>query len=324
MKTKTSAHWNPVLFAVSFFLTIFASRASAESCNKGSDLCWATGIKKEASSPAPQPTTDSKLSVNPSAVPVDDAMGGEAIIFQGTPDFVLVKGNGRVGAGVSLTNAEETFFGPPGFELASDYLARSIARQKYQSQKLNLATALAAYTNHEKGMKQFKVNLGLVGRYNKLTHDLWPGAGISVTAAFLSFGYSVSQDEYLVNLSSLGVPQQQKYQYSIETYSFGIYLSNFIIDYSTLHVYAPGAGDFTYSLATGSLLVKDWIFSLSLRNEDSSRPVYDPATQTLVAQRLKQNYFGGIQYAATKHFMVSAFYNYYLFKEISGGVTVFF
>lgn len=302
----------------------FGQATFAAQCNEGASICWGTGIDRSSSSPKAQPSTSSKVSVNPSSVPLENGMGGELLFFTGSPDLILVKGNGRVGAGVSLSNGEETFFGPPGFELSSDFLSRHIAKKKYESQKITLATAIAAINNKKTGLKAFQINFGLVGKYNKKTSSVWPGAGVSMVAGPLTIGFASTQDEYQLDLSSIGQSTTQNYPYSTDTFSLGIYLSSFILDYSVLRVYAQNATGVTFGLLTGTFLYKKLMLTAASRVEVSARPEYDYSTKTLVTNPVKYESFLGVQYSINRNFMLSVFHNYYLMKELSLGVTLFF
>ena len=288
-------------------------------CGKNQDDCEGHS-DRNPSAPA-FPSNNSSIHLNPSAVPTDNVFGLETIYFKGF-DFVIVKGLGRVGAAASPSNNEETFFGVPAFESGNDYLSRMQAGDKYQSQKVTLATGFSILDNRQSGLSRFHVEIGMMGKYDRLTSHVLPGAGVSAIFGPLTVGYAMSEDEFVTN--STTVPPNQVFGFSTETLSAGIYLSSFAIDYSLMKIYAPGAGDFTVTLVTGSLFLKRWIFTLAGRQEDSGRPIYDPSTGTIVQQQIKNAVFGGVQFAIMKHLMIDAFYDYYLLGDISLGATLFF
>src|SRR5262245_2124011 len=103
------------------FLLIFVLSpwAKAELCDHSKHFCgYAPGSSGKGGG---APTRGGKIRINPSAVPTEKGLGIEGIIFEGV-DLSLVKGMGRVGAGISPSASESTFFGPPALENPEDYL----------------------------------------------------------------------------------------------------------------------------------------------------------------------------------------------------------
>lgn len=88
------------------------------------------------------PSYGNQIRLNPSAVPTEEGFGLEGILYRGEVDISLAKGTGRVGAAISPSNSEETFFGPPGIELDDDMYQRKYAADKFASNKVTLATAV--------------------------------------------------------------------------------------------------------------------------------------------------------------------------------------
>ncbi len=140
-------------------ILLFSLPAQAKLCNPFEEKCW---LKSNSSSSPAYPSKNSQIRINPSAVPVEKGFGVEAIVFQGGADLALVKGLGRVGAAVSPSNGEETFFGPPGPESDQDYLLRMQDKNKYNSQKVALATAFSVYSNKRSGLKRLNLSLGVI------------------------------------------------------------------------------------------------------------------------------------------------------------------
>jgi hypothetical protein len=310
------------MFRALTLIFILASVGSAEAklCNPVKERCFGHG--GSSTKPA-YPSRSSGINLNPSAVPTEDAWGIETIVYDGA-DFSLVKGTGRIGAALSPSNSEETFFGPPGFELDPVYLQRKIDGKKYKSQKINLATAVGIVNNGSKGLRRFEVNLGVIGKYNRVSKKIGPGAGISGVAGPVTFGYSRGKDQYIIDLTPLGITDTITYKYDTETLSAGIYLNAFAFDYSKLTITDEFDQQTFITLLTGSLLLKRWIFTASQKKEDSLRDRYDFKTKTLIDQQIKTDYFGGVQFAATKVLMVGAYYNYYLLNDVAFGATLFF
>ncbi|NJM10031.1 MAG: hypothetical protein HC883_03855 [Bdellovibrionaceae bacterium] len=75
---------------------------------------------------------------------------------------------------------------------------------------------------------------------------------------------------------------------------------------------------------TGSLMLNRWMMTVSSRRENSERDVYDFKTKALVEEDVKFETFGGVQFAPTKVLLVGIFHNYYLLREVSLGMTLFF
>ena len=313
-----------------YFLSLFtllissvAAAYGAEFCNPARSRCWEYS-GRSTSAPA-YPSNNARITVNPSAVPTDEGFGIEAITYRGYWDLSIVKGTGRVGAAISPSNGEESFFGPPGFEESSVYLERKVKQEKYTQQKYVLATAVNIYSNKSDGLTRFSVNAGIAGRYNKLLNTLTPGAGLTGIAGPFTFGFAYSQDETQVDPPTSGpVNAATKFRSSSETYSLGLYLNSLALDYSVMQVYGEGLGEFQVSLLTSSLLLKRAILTASLRTEFSGRPKFDRESGTISTERVKNNIFLGTQVTITKTVMLGVFYNYSLQDELSAGGTLFF
>lgn len=307
----------------SFIFLFLSSQAQAKTwlCETY-DICR-SGSRPNTSAPA-QPTTNSSISINPAAVPTAETTGIETLYYKGLFDFALVRGLGRVGAAISPSNSEETFFGPPGFELSEDYGWRKSQRNKLHSQKVALATAFNIYSNKKRGLKKFDLNLGMMGKYNKISYRVSPGAGLSGIAGPFTFGYSAYSDSFVWGKDAFDADPRLEVLYNVETYSAGIFLDSVAIDYSELRIYPKDYADSKVSMLTGSLLLKNAIITASWRREISDRYDYNFSQERLEERREKEDIFAGAQLAATKNIMVGAFYNYYLLHEFSLGVTAFF
>ncbi len=268
------------------------------------------------------PSAGSQVKINPSAVPTEKGFGIEALVFKDTPDFALVKGLGRVGAAISPSNSEETFFGPPGFETDSNLLKRKENQEKYPNQKITLATAFSLFEKNGSGLGRYSLKLGVMGKYNKLTNHVSPGGGLSGVLGPFYFGYSIYDDETKLDQNYGGSDSSPPIKYQVHTYNVGLFLSSLILDYSNLRVQEPYES--SVSLFTASLMVRRFIITASKRIEDSPRPYYNFDTQQLEYKQIKDDYFGGIQYSASNNIMLGVLYNYYLLHELSGSFTLFF
>lgn len=313
-------------FFLLFSILILSARAQAyggDFCNPATQRCWEYS-GRSTSAPA-YPSNNSRINVNPSAVPTDEGFGIETIVYRGYWDLSLVKGTGRVGAAISPSNGEESFFGPPGFENSTNYFNRKMRQEKYTQQKYVLATAVNLYSNKADGLGRFSLNAGAAGRYNKFTKALTPGAGITGIGGPFTFGFAYSQDETQIDPAyTTPAAGTTTLRTSSETYSLGIYLNSLAVDYSLMRIYGEGLGEFNVSLFTTSLMLKRAILTASLRTEVSGRPRFNRTEQTLTQDTTKSNLFLGAQVSVTKTVMLGMFYNYYLLDEISAGGTLFF
>lgn len=301
------------------FLALLPSLAFGELCDQSKKFCGYWPGSSSASTGAP--TRGGKIKINPAAVPVEKSTGIEAIIFDGA-DFALVKGFGRVGAGISMSNSEDTFFGAPGIELPSSFQKRHVEKKKYTSQKYTLASAFQVYSNKKQDMKQFDANLGVMGKYNKATKHALGGAGLSGKLGPFTYGYSVYKDETQLDYSTYGVSRTPTTGYFVETMSVGIFLRSAAIDYAVLRMVTNDT--WTTNVLTGSLLLQRTILTVAQRTEKSTRPAYNYNSKVLESQEKKKDLFMGAQVNIGKYFLGGLFYNYYMLHELSLGLTLFF
>ncbi len=292
----------------------------AELCDASKKFCgyWPGS---SSGSGTGSPTRGGKIKINPAAVPVDKGTGVEVILFDGA-DFALVKGFGRVGAGISLSNSEDTFFGAPGLELPEDNLNRHNKQKKFNSQKFTLATAVKVYDNKKNGMKQFEANIGIMGKYNTLTKSILGGTGVSGKAGTFTYGYGLYRDETQLNYARYGLTEKAVTKFYVETASIGIFLHSVAIDYAVLRMVTNDV--WTTKVLTASLLLKKSILTVASRTEVSPRPYYNSTRKVLEIKEEKKDVFFGAQFNIGKHWMVGLFYNYYTLRELSLGVTAFF
>lgn len=321
----------PVLFPLCLLLASALSfltapeNAFAELCDHTKRYC---GLSSGTTSSAGgAPTRGGKIRINPSAVPLEKGLGVEFLYFDQSLDFALVKGLGRVGAAISPSNSEETFFGPPATEIPEAFLERKIGKHKLPTQKFTLATAVGLFDNKRSGLKRAELNLGVMGKYNTLTKAILPGGGITGVLGPFTFGYSAYKDQTLLDYEPYLVDLKQTVDAHVETYSIGAFLNSLAIDYSTLKEVTsdqPTEQPAIVTVLTGTLLLKRSLITISFRTEKSDRPAFDFETQSLKVMESKQESFFGAQFILGNHLMLGAFYNYYLLRELSVGATFFF
>lgn len=303
-------------------LLLFFSSAGAWAFDSNA-TCYISSDCEGGGNYTAAPSTSGPIKVNPAEVPTEKGLGVQAIFYRDTPDFALVTGTGRVGAAISPSNNDDTFFGPPGFETTSDFYKRKLDGDKYPNQKVTLATAFTLTEKNGSGFGRYALRLGIMGKYNKDTYDVTPGGGLSGVLGPLNFGYSIYTDETYLEHGLSGTGNADTIHYQVNTYNVGLFLSSVILDYSHMHVQnSDNPSD--VSLFTAALLWKKFIFTASKRIEDSNKAYFNFDTKTLETKQIKEDYFGGIQYSFSKHFMLGVLYNYYLLHEFSLTGTVFF
>lgn len=314
-------------FISSFFVPLFlapVSYAFSEvDCYKYDGCIGSTSSRGGAVSS--NPSFGNQIRLNPSAVPTDNTIGLEAIYYKQDTDLSLVKGLGRVGAGISPSNNEETFFGPPAIETDQELLDRKTAKDKYKQQKLTLATAFSLFKGKGSGLSASSLQVGVMGKYNYLTNSANYGFGLNGTLGPMSFSYSSYEDQTQISAYYLGMSSPLNVKYKVRTLGAGLYLGSLLLDYAILSMSQDNTNSFmTVRLTNASLLIKKFMITASRRDEDSFRSNYNFSTQALETQQQKVEYFGGLQIFATGQLMVGVLYNYYLLHETSFIGTYFF
>ncbi|MBO9666529.1 MAG: hypothetical protein J7501_06905 [Bdellovibrio sp.] len=316
----TVSHTKYALILNIFFSVTLARAGTGDvTCYISAD-CGSGGGMSSNSGYSGNPSTGDSIKINPAVVPTQQGIGLESLIFKGTPDFALVKGWGRVGSAISPSNSEETFFGPLGVEDKDQLLERKLNQEKYPNQKFTFATAVNLFNSKGSGARA-SFSLGLLARYNKVTNHISPGGGVSGILGPIYFGYSIYDDETQLETST-EYPVNKPIRYQVQTYNVGLYLSSLLLDYSHLSQKEPHESN--VNIFTASVMLKKFILTGSKRIEESTRPAFNFDTSSLEEKPTKEDYFGGVQYIAGKHFLVGAMYNYYLLHEVSGVVTFFF
>lgn len=273
------------------------------------------------------PSTGAQIKINPSAVPTDEGYGIEALFFKDQVDLSLVRGTGRMGAAISPSNSEETFFGPPGFEYEADLYQRKFNSEKYPNQKYTLAAAAKVYDNRNSGLTAFNIKLGAMAKYNKLTKGFRGGGGLNGVLGPLTFGASTYNDQTQLTQNYLDEELKTQINYQVQTYNVGLFLNAVVIDYSHLKLMISDDQNqepYNIQLITLSILIQKLTLIAAKRTEDSLRPRYNYESKQLEYIRNKEDYFGGLQYRINNKFMMGSFYNYYMLHDISFSATVFF
>jgi hypothetical protein len=272
----------------------------------------------------PNTSEDSLLgfTLNPSAVPVRDALGLAAIYYKVRPQFLFVKGSGRVGAAISPSNGDDTFFGNPALETEVDYLYRRQEELPFEQLKVALGLAASLYDNDEKGFSRFSITLGALGRYIGESKQVKPGAGATIALGPLTIGGAFSQDE--TRTGTRGTQESKMLDSATTSLTAGLTLGSLMLDYTKLTAKPSTGAETTVDLASLNLVLRRLVISGAYRVERSDRKGYDSKTRALIEKPLKEEIFGGVQYSVFSFLQVGAFYNYFLLNEVSGGATIFF
>lgn len=309
--------------------------AHAKLCNASTEYCG-DGMGSSGSSSSSSASRGGKIRINPAFVPIAKGFGAEFLLFDGSVDVSLVKGLGRIGAAISPSNSEETFFGPPGVEAPDKLFERKEGRHKFESQKITLATAFGLYDNKSSGLRRFSLNLGVMGKLNRQTSTINLGGGVSGVAGPFTFGYSRYNDETEVDMTLFGGTTKDLFPYSVETYSIGAFLGPLAIDYSVMNMRDEersnaltvpiGAFDNAANITviTATLLYERTLTTAAMRTENLTRASYNFETSQLELVDKKVEYFGGLQVLVADPLLLGVFYNYYLMRDISFGATLFF
>ncbi|OUR99564.1 hypothetical protein A9Q84_00660 [Halobacteriovorax marinus] len=266
---------------------------------------------------ASRPTSSSSFS-SPASMASVKGFGVEAITWDGF-EFSFVTGNGKVGAGVSSSNSDDTFFGNTAKELTEDYEGRIQSDNgKYKSKKYTFATALSLYKT-KKGF--FSINLGLIGKYVEETSNIHLGGGLGLSLGPLNLGYSRFKDEgTATTLDSNSL--RTATEFYVDSYSLGLNLPFITFDY-TLFTNRISTVEKVH-IYSGGFFYRKFIFSYGRKLEISDRRKYDFENKAFYTYDRKWSSFAGVQYKFKKKWVAGLLSNYYLNQELSLILTGFF
>ncbi|MBC7714516.1 MAG: hypothetical protein H7177_14315 [Rhizobacter sp.] len=276
--------------------------------------------------------TSTSASINPSNIAKIKGLGFETLFQANNPlGFSLVTGNGKVGAAFISSSLDNSFFGVRSLEIDEVYQQRYNDGKRYKNNKLSFGFGANV-------IKKTNVDLdiGLSIKRNSLIKTINPGAGFSLRLGIFTIGSYIFKDDVKVDLGSYlnpynGTPyaiiwQSPTYQenYLVKTFTTGLKIKSFSIDAAMIETkykfYSDDTKIMIYTLAWN----KDkWMFNYAIRKEHSPNAAIDPKSKYLYVSPEKSfNYFG-VQYMATKNFMLGMGYNTFLLNEVSATVTIF-
>lgn len=243
---------------------------------------------------------------------VDRGFGLELIRLGPHYDLSLISGTGVIGSSFSVTNNEATFFGETPPETRERNIERRTSEDKFDSAKITSLFAFQLLGNKKKN--GFKLNLGVLGRYNQDTSKITGGPGLSMAWGPISFGVARFTNDYKEGES--GTPEN----YNTSTLTFGLKISNVAIDWTYLKNDAENWS--RVRILTTTIFTKKILFTYGIRQEESKNPFEVPVTLENLNEPNIQNFLG-VQYIYNKGLLIGLFSNYYLLNSLSLGLTIF-
>lgn len=297
------------------------------------DLQNCSGVSKQGrrTSALSMPSPSTSALFNPATVSFDRGLGLEAIHQSGNPViFNIATGTGKVGAALISTSMENTFFGNRVYELDDEFLRRKKEKKQYRTQKMSLAFAGKLFRK-----KRFALDAGVILKRHNEIKRVNPGMGISGRIGPITFGSSVYQDDFFLDLKGhndpiSGLPYSQTYgmntyqeRFTVVTYSVGTKIKDLSLDYGVISTkYKQDLDNTKVTLLSASYIKGDFMFNLAVRNENSPAPKF--VDNQLRYQPNKSEMYGGVQASLGRYLIVGLNYNYFLLDEFSAMATLFF
>lgn len=265
-----------------------------------------------------QSTSGTAFSI-PSSMADVRGLGIEGIIWDGI-EASIVTGNGKVGAGVSSSNTDDTFFGNTAKEYFQDYRDRISNDEggRYKFKKMSLGLATRIYQGKK---KYIHVNGGVISKYISSTSHWHFGGSLSGVIGPLNLGYARFKDEgQRTNLGASGL--RESLEFNVDTYTVGLNLPFISFDYTLFR--NDLSEENKVEIYSYGLFLYKWMVSYGRRVETSTRQQYDFETKQFSSVERKWSSFFGVQYRTSRKWVFGAMANYYLNNELSFVVTGFF
>jgi|SaaInlStandDraft_5_1057022.scaffolds.fasta_scaffold67401_2 hypothetical protein len=304
------------------------------------EYCNSSGRALTRSSSASFPSSTTAALNNPSSLSMEKGFGLESILYKNVARIGIVSGSGRIGAAISKSPAEETFFSHYALESNNSFRQRKVSKDVHSPDNLSFAMAFNIFG--KKKRTGLQLDFGIIYKRNGAKEADYTGAGatLSLNKVF-SIGYAVYDDVFYEDRRGQMIDIVDQYGQSTLTYFdtsltnltdidvkvesliLGLKFGNLAIDHLTLkttyqdNVFAP-----TYiKIFNTSLFYKKWIFSYGLREEESFREQYQD--EVFSSEKFKYDGFIGAQYALNKAILIGLYSNYYLLNELTMGMTIF-
>lgn len=282
------------------------------------------------------PNSSTASNINPSNTRFDKGLGIEAIA-QSKNQIVygLVTGTGKLGGALISGSLDNTFFGNRTPELDEVMLERLQKNEQYENEKFSTILGARLLAN-----KKFGLDAGVIIKRHKDIRTLNPGAGVSARIHNFHFGASVFRDDHNIDLSVLesgsGVPysvllgkDEYRETFTVNTWTAGVRLKKFSLDVASISSNLKFYKEFSQVPQTRitiyalSYYYENFLFNLAVRNEKSGAKSYKEPDQLLVDEDKAATFFG-VQYLIGKHLVVGLNYNYFLLREWSASMALFF
>ena len=189
-----------------------------------------------------------------------------------------------------------------------------VNRKSYRSPKFNLAMGIKlAGKRGSKKKTPFSLNLGVLGKYNQTTDRIKGGLGITAQGGIFSIGISSFYDDYIDEY------ENKKKNYRVASYTAGVKWGGFIFDYNYTESFSKRRS--RIHLISGAMFIHKFIFSGGRRFESSYRPKYRYKERRFMDEKDRKDSFYGVQYSFNGHFLIGAYFNYYLVRDLTLGLT---
>lgn len=276
------------------------------------------GNASQSSTSKSQPSTSSSTNFNPSNIANVKGLGLETLFQPNNPlGFNLISGNGKIGGALLSPLAENSFFGNRSIEDDSKYLLRRIEKKRYSSKKINLAIGTKLISK-----KHFAFDIGVSLKRNPDIKKINPGVGVSARLWILNFGANIYRDDTKIEFDTPEGPVNYSETFTAKTFSVGTQIKNLSLDagmFKTKYAFYPNETlIYIYSSAYN---YKKFLFNLAYRQEYSDNMKENMGV--LTHDRVKIDYYGGIQYLWSRHLTTGVAYNNFLVKDISFTLTLF-
>ena len=258
-----------------------------------------------------QPSVNRSFSA-PSSLAMFRGFGVESIFFDGA-DFSIVAGSGRVGAGATSTNTDDTFFGNTSKEYTPDYEFRKADGSKYTSDKFSLAFGTTLLGRKK---SNYKLNVGLSAKYFENTESIYIGYGGSIVLGPVNAGYSKYRDE-----GENDAIDNQVDIFDVTTMSVGLNLPYVNLDWTVFESDLDNGNK--VEIYSAGIFLNSWMISFGRRKELSSRRKYNFEKEVFESRQKDWSSFVGAQYNYNKRATLGLLSNYYLNRELSFIMTIF-
>lgn len=310
-----------------FFSTIFQSSAQQDDHCQYFKYC---GNASQSSTSKSQPSASTSANFNPSNISNIKGLGVETLIQPNNPlGFNLVTGNGKVGGALITPTAENSFFGNRSIELDPVYARRRSEKIRYKSKKINIALGAKVISK-----KQFALDLGVSLKRNPEVKKINPGVGLSARLWILNFGAYVYKDDTKLTFQDEVDPNTQvayatlfnsptyTEKFTAKTLSVGTQFGSLSLDAGMIKTkYAFYPSETSIMIYSTAYNYKKFLFNLAYRKETSDNMKEENGV--LTNEKIKVDYYGGIQYLWNSHLTTGIAYNHFLVKDISFTLTLF-